>query len=227
MKNNYYVYRFKDKQENIIYVGRTHDLNQRFKQHEHLTDDVVKIEYIECANETDMVIKEIYYINLYFNKNSTNIKDIYDRPIDYGFTDEWKEYVKKQSELRQRTIRTIYNTEDYNKWSVVKLTIYYGEYESEAYLTHYDKDINKIKLSPFLYEAELFSNTAAYHIAENYNHIIELKEFENMDDDDDDDDEYGTSSSYFSCSKFDSECDCIQKQLLEKALNKNIIYQID
>ena len=212
--NTYYVYRFKDKQENIIYVGRTHDLDQRFKQHEHLTDDVAKIEYIECVNETDMVIKEIYYINLYFNENSANIKDIYDRPIDYGFTDKWNEYIKKQSEPRQ--VRTIYNTENYNEWSVVKLTMYYGECESEAYLSHYDKDINKIRLSPFLYEAELFSNTAAYHIAENYNHMIELKEFENMYDDDDD--EYGASGSYFSCSKFDSECDLIQKKFIDEVL---------
>ena len=31
MDNKFYVYRFKDKNDNILYVGRTHDLKQRFK----------------------------------------------------------------------------------------------------------------------------------------------------------------------------------------------------
>lgn len=88
MNNNdfcskFYVYRFKDKNDNILYVGRTHDLKQRFKNHEHLTDNIITIEYIECQTETEMAIKEIYYINLYYNENSTNIRDVYDKPNDF------------------------------------------------------------------------------------------------------------------------------------------------
>ena len=72
MNNKFYVYRFINKDENIVYVGKTIDLKTRFRQHEYLTDDIIKIEYIECASEADMTWKEIYYINLYKNKDTTN-----------------------------------------------------------------------------------------------------------------------------------------------------------
>lgn len=72
-RNSYYVYRFKNKDDVIVYVGRTVNLKQRFLQHDHLTDEVKAIEYIECNTEADMIWKEIYYINLYYNKLSTNI----------------------------------------------------------------------------------------------------------------------------------------------------------
>lgn len=132
MDNKYYVYRFKDKNDNILYVGRTHNLKKRFNQHSHLTDNIVTIEYIECAAETDMVIKEIYYINLYFNENSTNIKDIYDKPSDLGFNDKWIKY-DRQHERR--------NENNYDKIYVIRINLYF-EYESSVlyYTGGYDKN---------------------------------------------------------------------------------------
>lgn len=47
----YYVYRFLNKDNIIIYVGRTSDLSRRLSNHEHITDNVSKIEYIECDSE--------------------------------------------------------------------------------------------------------------------------------------------------------------------------------
>ena len=42
-QNGYYIYRFLNKDNIITYVGRTTNLAIRFRQHEHLTKDVIKI----------------------------------------------------------------------------------------------------------------------------------------------------------------------------------------
>lgn len=133
MDNGYYVYRFKDKNDNILYVGRTHGLKQRFRQHEHLTDNIITIEYIECQTETEMAIKEIYYINLYYNENSTNVKDVYDKPNDLEFKDEWIKYEYKHSNSNYKL--------DFEKIYVIRMD-WYSEYGSTtAYYTGgYDKN---------------------------------------------------------------------------------------
>lgn len=94
----YYVYRFLDKKKNIIYVGKSkQDLEQRFRSHTHLPDAcydlTYKIEYIECKTESDMAIKEIYYINKYrHNGTFFNVLDTADVPVSVEFTDKWKQY---------------------------------------------------------------------------------------------------------------------------------------
>lgn len=94
----YYVYRFLDKKRNIIYVGKSiQDLEQRFRGHLHLPDAcydlTYKIEYIECATESDMSIKEIYYINKYrHNGDFFNVLDMTDVPVSVVFNDKWKQY---------------------------------------------------------------------------------------------------------------------------------------
>ena len=94
----YYVYRFLDKSKNVIYVGKSkQDLEQRFRGHLHLPEEcydlVYKIEYIECSTESDMSIKEIYYINKYRNTNFFfNVLDTTELPISVVFNDKWREY---------------------------------------------------------------------------------------------------------------------------------------
>lgn len=94
----YYVYRFLDKKKNIIYVGKSkQDLEQRFRGHLHLPDAcydlTYKIEYIECSTESDMSIKEIYYINKYrHDGNFFNVLDTSDVPVSVEFKDKWKQY---------------------------------------------------------------------------------------------------------------------------------------
>lgn len=94
----FYVYRFLDKSKNIIYVGKSkQELEQRFKGHRHLPDEcyssVYKIEFIQCSTETDMSIKEIYYINKYKNENGYfNLLDVAELPKSVEFDDEWKMY---------------------------------------------------------------------------------------------------------------------------------------
>lgn len=94
----YYVYRFLDKFDNIIYVGKSkQELDQRFYAHTHLPDECYslthKIEYIECSTESDMSIKEIYYINKYrSNHVFFNVLDATETPTSVSFEDKWKVY---------------------------------------------------------------------------------------------------------------------------------------
>lgn len=68
-------------------------MQRRFLQHSRLTEDIKKIEYIECDTEADMIWKEIYYINLYYNSNNTNIQDVYSGGVtDIGIHDVWEKY---------------------------------------------------------------------------------------------------------------------------------------
>lgn len=94
----YYVYRFLDRNGNIIYVGKSKQvLEQRFRGHSHLPDDcyemTYEIEYIECATESDMSIKEIYYINKFRHDGAYfNILDMTNVPASIEFADMWKQY---------------------------------------------------------------------------------------------------------------------------------------
>ena len=95
----YYVYRFLDKSKNIIYVGKSkQDLERRYKNHLHLPNEcygmVYKIEFIECKTESDMTIKEIYYINKYQNDTHPffNLLDKTEVPTSVEFNDKWKMY---------------------------------------------------------------------------------------------------------------------------------------
>ena len=59
-----YIYKMFDKNNEIIYIGKTINIDQRLRQH--MTDKdkkwfktVSKIYYAECLNKTDMDIYEI------------------------------------------------------------------------------------------------------------------------------------------------------------------------
>ena len=136
-ERKYYVYRFLNKDNVITYVGRTVDLYKRFLQHDHLTDEVSKIEYIECDSEAEMAWKEVYYINLYYNELSTNISDVYlgGQMKDIGLDDKWRRY-KYQYQPESKDIGTL---EKYNKYvnSLIDLGL---KEENITILNCYDKD---------------------------------------------------------------------------------------
>lgn len=95
----YYVYRFLDKAQNVIYVGKSkQDLEIRFAGHLHLPKEcysmVHKIQYISCKTESDMSIKEIYYINKYKSTEHYffNVLDTSEVPKSVEFDDKWKMY---------------------------------------------------------------------------------------------------------------------------------------
>lgn len=87
------MYRFINHNNKIVYVGRTINLERRFMNHEQLTKDIKKIEYIECETQADMVWKEIYYINLFSNDFTLNKADLYHGGVtDICLNDNWKTY---------------------------------------------------------------------------------------------------------------------------------------
>ena len=63
----YYVYRFKDCNDEIIYIGKAKSLKGRMSNHNHLPiecyDEVRKVEYIELSNHSEGSIYEVYLIN--------------------------------------------------------------------------------------------------------------------------------------------------------------------
>lgn len=67
MKN--YIYRFKNKNQEVIYIGKTIDLENRIKKHKHLEnkcyEEVETVEYITLNTIDDMDIAERYLIAKY------------------------------------------------------------------------------------------------------------------------------------------------------------------
>lgn len=138
---NGYVYRFLDKDGNVLYVGRTTDLVKRFAQHSHLTDNVDKIEYIKCKSLADMAWKEIYYINFFYNKLMTNVSDVYyDEVTDLKLHDNWIEYNHEPGYFKETYEQTLH---DYNNYILNYPIIPYLNYKDLIHIIEYDK-INSI-----------------------------------------------------------------------------------
>lgn len=98
-----YVYRFLDEKNNVLYVGKTVDMDRRMKQHfseeSHLYQNgkgeiyniTYRIEYIECEDEYSALQKELYYINLYKPRYNVDAKTKqFIKPN--GVNDRWKVY---------------------------------------------------------------------------------------------------------------------------------------
>lgn len=72
------LYRFLSKEGEVIYVGKSIDVVRRIKSHNHLSQECYEktkvIEWIPIANDSDLNVYEMYYINLY--KPIFNKKDI-------------------------------------------------------------------------------------------------------------------------------------------------------
>ncbi|MGN1327075.1 MAG: GIY-YIG nuclease family protein [Clostridia bacterium] len=69
----YFLYRFLDKDNNIIYVGKTtKSMKKRMNGHKHCPKQCYKerkeIQYAELETEADLFIYEVYYINKYMPK---------------------------------------------------------------------------------------------------------------------------------------------------------------
>lgn len=94
-----YVYRFLDKDRNIIYVGRTQKLRHRIFQHLHNksnlpkegVDKIYYIEYVEFESECDMALTEIYLINYYQPKYNIDSKSFLGE-IHIPIPDKWIQF---------------------------------------------------------------------------------------------------------------------------------------
>lgn len=174
MDNGYYVYRFKNKDNIIIYVGKTINLDNRFKQHEHLTEDVKTIEYIECVSESDMAWKEIYYINLFKNDKTTNAASVYhDKPTEIDFGDKWIKYKFPEDEHRiLKPLKKIHidDVEDPDSMHIIFLENINGN--SDLIISDYDRRTGEYKVDVYLSEAQLFYGNEAYYITQKLNYSI-------------------------------------------------------
>lgn len=97
MKKKYFVYRYLDINKNIIYVGLTsRPLKHRVKEHkmEELNNETSKIQYIIVPNETQMRMRERYFINLYKPKyNKAELYDGLPEPMP-EYDGKWIDYPK-------------------------------------------------------------------------------------------------------------------------------------
>ena len=118
------VYRFLDKDGNVLYVGSTQNsLSARIGNHScngHLLgkcyDDTVSIEYIMLPTKADRKIAELYFINKYQPSYNTKDKDKLGISFNIPFLEcfTWKKYegfvsfLQTKEEVEKR---------DYIKWS--------------------------------------------------------------------------------------------------------------
>lgn len=109
------VYRFLDKDGNILYVGSTEMLlKNRLSCHNsgHLCDccklSTVKVEYIIFPTVMDIKVAELYYINKYQPPYNTRLKheDGITYTIDQLDKMDWTEYKEKIPFTKQKYSRT-------------------------------------------------------------------------------------------------------------------------
>lgn len=97
---SFFLYKFIDSNENIIYIGRTNDIRRRILK-EHFSDnthlpsecyiDTTRVEYTEIVNESEEVAYEAVLINQCRPKYNTQFKDDGEFEIDIPeFI--WKEF---------------------------------------------------------------------------------------------------------------------------------------
>ena len=105
-----YTYRFKDKYDNIIYIGYTgQQMAQRMNQHftkghlpQSVYEEVAKIEYIKHKTKSDAQVMEVYFINKYKPKYNKLNKKSDSLTINLG-EEKWKVYqVLKQQATKQK-----------------------------------------------------------------------------------------------------------------------------
>lgn len=151
--NKYYVYRYIHNNE-IIYIGKTNDLNRRDKEHksDKWYHDELKYEYIQVDNEFIAQLYEVYLINRdnpkenIASKNNYNVDD-----IKFNIEESWKSVsikergnkakikkcneknVKKSNKalVMERQIQDIDDKfiELISKYKQEIIKIYYDEYE--------------------------------------------------------------------------------------------------
>lgn len=122
MDKKYYVYKFLNDNQEVLYVGKTTNLKDRMFKHfnsGHLSpecySEVSSIRYIECKTDLEMTIKEIYFIDKYKPKyNSVFVNDESMDPIEEFDNIKWdKEYkIEKQAKVIDKDL---IKTNDINK----------------------------------------------------------------------------------------------------------------
>lgn len=113
----WYLYRFLNTDNEVIYVGKTNNIQKRLAFHfgtrGHLPiecyKETKKIEILELKTKTEMNIKELYYISKFKGKYNglDNNETVYIKEIEDN--DIWKEYdmEKEDSQSKDKKIRKL------------------------------------------------------------------------------------------------------------------------
>ena len=115
MGEKYYIYRFIDTDGNILYIGRTNDIERRISK-EHFTElghlpekcykSIAKIEYIEIINESEEVAYEAILINKFRPKYNIQFKD------DGSFNIELPEFHWETFEIDETYLKYLKSRKD-------------------------------------------------------------------------------------------------------------------
>lgn len=132
MEKSYYIYRFIDIDNKIIYIGRTNSIERRiFKEHftelGHLSDECYKaierIEYIQLKYESEMVAYEAILINKEKPKYNIQFKDNADfeiKLIEFNWSvldvdDSYLDYLKTRKDKLVKISDYLCNAELFNE----------------------------------------------------------------------------------------------------------------
>lgn len=124
-----FVYKFISDKNQVLYVGKTINMDARMKQHfskkshlhgSGLYEQIQRIEYMTCKNEFEALQKELMYINFYKPKFNTasKIKQLIDPPPS---TDRWKVYkvIRPLTREQEKTNRNI------QKWLPIAMCLFF------------------------------------------------------------------------------------------------------
>lgn len=138
MKDKFYVYRFLDKDDQIIYIGRTNNLERRLTQ-EHFTsyghlpkkcyDDCETIEYMEFEAEGEMKIFELYFINKFSPKY--NVMENRNENFTFSLEEHWTEYKNND----------IISKKEYKVYNYIIMTSAEFYCKTKLYINHASKDL--------------------------------------------------------------------------------------
>ncbi|UUV47072.1 nucleotide excision repair endonuclease [Bacillus phage vB_BanS-Thrax5] len=138
MKNKFYVYRFLDKDDNTIYIGRTNNLERRltqehFSRHGHLPVECYRechsIEYMEFDSETEMKIYEVYCINIHNPKY--NVIENKNDDFTFSLKEHWTKF----------KINDIISKKEYKVYNYIIMTSEHYHCRTELYLNHASRDL--------------------------------------------------------------------------------------
>lgn len=133
-----YVYRFLDTAKNVIYIGKTINIDKRIKEHftrGHLSkecyDSVKAVEYIKVNTEADSLLAEQYFINKYHPKYNKVGKCKGEQTVRLDIEEKWKIYkiFNPKIKINEKSIKEAKNKPK-PKW---ELTLEVGTYSLLAY----------------------------------------------------------------------------------------------
>lgn len=109
---SYYLYKFYNKDNELLYLGKTKNIKERFNTHRATQtwwDEVTKIEYAKLSSGLEMSIYELYLINLL--KPKYNKVDVYDEEIKITFPDiDFKNYDASKVNIKKEMKSITKNT---------------------------------------------------------------------------------------------------------------------